>query len=431
MSIFQTVVLGIFVVFIVAGVAVFAIFSGFGGGGNVGAVTIWGVGEQSAMQRVLDDLRQGDDTLKEVHYVQKSAATYEADLVNAIAAGSGPDLFLIPHEDIYSFSDKIVLIPYSAVSQAEFVNSFIDEGNLFLTGEGALALPLFIDPLVMYWNRDLLASASVSAAPGFWNDFLELAPKVTSIDGTSGVRRAAVALGQWTNIKNAKAILSALLMQAGDPIIARGQDGELRSVLSITPSSAAESPAQSALRFYTEFSNPSKKNYSWNRSFPEAQDAFVAGDLAVYFGFASEYQTLTARNPNLHFGVSAMPQIESNSSRLAYGALTGVAIARGAKNPQGALIVAQHLSSQRGAGVFAQSVALPSVRRDAQADTSGSAVANVFVQSALIARGWVDPAPTQTDSMFQTMIESVVSGRVSPAEAITEADQELQKLLPF
>ncbi|OGC80788.1 hypothetical protein A2943_02825 [Candidatus Adlerbacteria bacterium RIFCSPLOWO2_01_FULL_51_16] len=431
MSIFQTVVLGIFVVFIVAGVAVFAIFSGFGGAGDVGAVAIWGTQGLDTVQRVIEDLRQEEDAFQEVTYVQKNAATYQAELINAIAAGQGPDLFFIEHKDLYAFSDKILTIPYNAISQAQFINSYIDEGALFLTGQGSLGLPVLIDPLVMYWNRDLLAGANVGSAPQFWNDFLDLAPKITSIDTSSGVRKSAVALGEWRNIRNAKAILSTLMMQAGDPIVARAEGGRLQSVLAATPENAAESPGQSALRFYTEFANPSKKNYSWNRSLREAQDMFVAGDLAVYFGFASEYATLAARNPNLRFGVSVMPQIEGNSTRLTYGTLTGLSIARGAKNPQGALAIAQRLTGARGAGLLAASMSLPSVRRDAQVDTSGSAVGAVFVESVLIARGWIDPNPATTNTIFQTMIESVSSGRSSPAEAVSDADQELQQLLPF
>jgi hypothetical protein len=32
-----------------------------------------------------------------------------------------------------------------------------------------------------------------------------------------------------------------------------------------------------------------RPEYSWNRSLPNSSDAFANGDLAIYFGFASEY----------------------------------------------------------------------------------------------------------------------------------------------
>jgi ABC-type glycerol-3-phosphate transport system substrate-binding protein len=238
-----------------------------------------------------------------------------------------------------------------------------------------------------------------------------------------------VALGEWRNIANAKAILSALIMQAGDPIVGRSSEGVRFAALGLIPEGAAESPAQSALRFYTEFANPGKTVYSWNRALPEAQSAFIAGEAAVYFGFASEYATLRARNPNINIGVDIMPQIQGNTSMLTYGNVWGVAVPRTAQNAQGAAAVAQAFAGAEFSAALASGRGLPSVRRDAAQDTTGNAVAAVFAQSALMARGWADPSPRETDTLFETMIESVSSGRSTPAEAVSNASRLLEQLL--
>jgi len=47
-----------------------------------------------------------------------------------------------------------------------------------------------------------------------------------------------------------------------------------------------------------------------------------------------------------------------------------------------------------------------------------------------VARGWVDPSDAATDAVFKTMIESVVSGRSEPAQAVSETAQEFARLLP-
>src|SRR3989344_769858 len=348
MSFFQLIVTIVFASFIVVGVGVFALFGGLGGSGSVGAVTIWGTLPQEPMQRLIEDLRQKDDSFQDVRYEQRSEEAYQSELINAIASGAGPDLFFVSQEDIQSFADKVLVIPYASVSQATILNSFVEEGGLLLTAEGAFGLPFLIDPLVMYWNRDLFSSAGVAQPPAYWGDFLTLAPKVTSLDSASNVKRSAVSLGTWSNIKNAKAILATLFMQAGDPIVGRTAEGELVAHLGTNPSGATENPAASALRFYTEFANPRKTAYSWNRSLPEAQDAFVAGNAAVYFGFASELGTIAGRNPNLRFGVAPMPQIEGRNVRITYGSLTALSIPRGAKNPQGAIVIAQKLTDRAG-----------------------------------------------------------------------------------
>ncbi len=428
-STFQFIVLAVFVLFIVLGVAAFALFNGNGRNNNVGAVTIWGTADSSTMQSLLSSLRQQNKAFQDVVYVQQDPTTYDTTLVNAMASGNGPDLFLVSQDEVSSFADKISTIPYSAVSQASYLSSFVDESQLFLTPQGSLALPFTIDPLVMYWNKDLFASAGVAQPPTYWNDFLSLAPEITSIDTNSNVARSAVALGEWQNITDAKMILSTLFLQAGDPIVVRAQDGTLSSSFGLTPASATSNPAQSALLFYTEFADPSKTTYSWNRSLPQSQEDFTAGNLAVYFGLASDYTTLQQSNPNLNFGVAELPQIEGASTHLTFGQLTGIAISRVTKNPTGALAVAEALSGNALQEVLAKNAGLISARRDISINTSSNAAETIFTQSALIAHGWLDPNPASTDSLFQNMIESVLSGQQNPASAVGQASQEMQQLV--
>ncbi len=429
MSTFQFIVTTIFAAFILIGVGVFAIYGGVFGGQGVGQVTIWGTMPQAQVDYLLDALRSTDKSLQDVKYVEQSADTYQAVLLNAMASGQAPDLFMVTQEELGAFENKVRPIPYGAVSQSTFVSSYIDEGNLFLTPSGALALPFSVDPLVMYYNRDLLASAGVANAPQLWNDFLGLSPKLTSLDSSQNVKRAAVALGAWQNVSHAKEILSTLFMQAGEPVTSRNSQGALVAVFGQGEQGSSGTPAESALRFYTEFGNPSKTTYSWNRSLPHSDSAFSAGQLAVYFGPMSEYQPLVERNPNLRFGVTLMPQLQG-SAAVTFGTLTGFAVPLGAQNPSGAMLVAQKLTSTTAAGVLYQSAGILSARRDTAPATAGNATLAVFVQSALISRGWVDPSPTETDQVFAAMINSTVSGAQEPAAAVSEAAQEFTRLLP-
>lgn len=431
MSTFQLVVVSIFVAFIVLGVGIFAMFGGVFGGSGVGAVVVWGTLPQGTMDNLIGTLKQNDKTLQDVTYQQQDPATYESALLNAMASGKAPDLFLVDQQQLGEFSDKIVTIPYANVSQSQFVSSYIDEGNLFLTPLGSLALPFAIDPIVMYWNRDIFASAGIAQAPQYWNDFLTLSPKITSLDASQNVKRSAVALGQWQNILHAKEILSMLFMQAGEFVTARNASGNLVPIFGQSSPGSTNNPAESALRFYTEFANPGKTTYSWNRSLPRSDEAFAAGTLGVYFGYASEAQGIGEQNPNLRYGVAVVPQLQGSSGRLTYGRLTGLAIPRSARNISGAAIVAQKLTSQDAASFMVQTNGMPSARRDVPLNTSSSAAADVFAQSALMSRGWVDPGPRDTDPVFKTMIESVISGSSEPATAVSEAGQEFARLIPI
>jgi len=428
MSNFQLIVLVLFGFFILLGVGVFASFGGLLGGSSVGPVTIWGTLDNNMFNNMIGTLRSSDKTFADVRYVQKDAATYDSALVNAMASGQGPDLFLVPQDEVTAFANKITPVPYSAYSQAQFVNSFVDEGQIFLTSNGALALPLTLDPLVMYWNRDLFAGAGLAQPPQYWSDFLTIAPKLTSLDAGQNVHQSAVALGTYKNVDHAKAILSALFMQTGDPIVSRDAQGNLQPVFGQSPPNAQRNPAESALQFYTEFANPGKSTYSWNNALPQSGTAFVNGNVGAYFGFASEYATIAARNPNLSFSVAVLPQLEGNTTHLTFGEITGVAISRTAQNPNGALLVAQHLTGQAAVSLLAQQIFLPPVRRDVVVDTSSNAAAAVFVQSSLIARGWLDPSPAGTNTVFQNMVNEVLSGAQEPASAVAEASQALAQV---
>ena len=429
MNTFQTVVIGVFITLTIVGVGVFALYGGALGGSSVGPVVLWGTEDSGAMSSVLDQLRAQDKSFQDVQYIQKSTTSYEGDLVSAMAAGVGPDLFLVTQAQVSQFEDKIAIVPYKTVSQSAFVNSYIDEGQLFLTSSGALALPFLVDPMVMYYNKDMLSGTGVAQAPKFWNDFLALAPKITVLDPTRQVKLSAVALGTWPNINHAKEILAMLFIQAGDPITSRGAGGVLVSNLGYRGTGSVSGPAESALQFYTEFANPSKTTYSWNKSLPQSKDAFVGASTAVYFGLASEYQSLLSRNPNIKVGVAVVPQLTGNAARATFGVITGVAVSRSAPNYSGALLIAQKLTSQAGVTTLARVLPLPPVRRDVALDTSASAAASVFVESSLIARGWLDPNPQATDPLFQGMIESVISGKADPSAAVGDASAQLSQLL--
>lgn len=430
MSNFQLIFTGVFVLLILAGVTIFALFGGIGGRNAVGKVVMWGTVDQISVDKVLQELRQTNkDTLGDLTYIQKDPNTYSAELVNAMASGTGPDLFFIDQDQVAPFVDKIQKIPYSTVSQKTFVNAYIDEGQLFLTTQGALALPLLVDPLVLYWNRDMLASAGIAQPPRFWSELITMAPKLTKLDSALNIQKSAIALGDWQNISHAKAILTTLFLQAGDQIVARTANGTQTVVFGSTPQNVSENPATSALRFYTEFANPSKNTYSWNRSLPTSRDAFTAGDVALYVGFASEYAALAERNPNLRFAVAPLPQIQGNSTTLTFGQMTGVAVSRTAPNPTGAVAAAQVLADAPGVLAFAKATNLPPVRRDVTLDTSADAASAIFAQSALIARAWLDVDKQKTDALFGGMVESVISGKSELSGAVAEVALSLGALL--
>ena len=286
---FQVVLLGVFGFFVIFAVLVFSgiipLFKEVPDGVG-GEAVIWGTFPAAYFYEHIEELNRNANGAWSIKYIEKRADTFDAELVEVLASGTGPDAILLSHDLIVRHKDKVFPIPYESFSVRQFADTFVQEGEMYLIREGVLALPFSIDPLVMFWNRDLFSTAGISQPPTAWDEFFTLAADLTRADNARNVTLSAVALGEWSNVEHAKEILSLLIMQAGNPIIAVTGSGPV-SVLD-QKGEGSTPPTESALRFYTEFSNSAKMAYSWNRSLPNSKDMFLAGDLAVYFGFGSE-----------------------------------------------------------------------------------------------------------------------------------------------
>jgi ABC-type glycerol-3-phosphate transport system substrate-binding protein len=363
-----------------------------------------------------------------LNYVQKETADFDRDLVEALASKSGPDAIILPEDLIVRYSNKVYPIPYTTLSELQFKNTFIQEGELFLKQDGIMALPFTIDPLVMYWNRDIFNNAGITKVPTTWAEISALVSKMTKKDQNKNILSSAVALGEYRNINNAKEILSAIFLQLGNPIISVDSSGNYVGVFK-QDFGLNTSPASLALGFYTNFSNPSKAEYSWNRSLPNSLNAFTNGDLAIYFGFASEYLKIKEKNPNLSFAVAVMPQTAQAKVYSTFGNMLGFAILNGSSDPAGAYAVITSLTSAKAFPYWSDIFNLPSARRDILGQAEQSAVKQVFNTSAILSKGWFDPDYNQTSTIFQDMVESYTTGRESLSDVVTTASDRLDKLL--
>ncbi|OGG54686.1 hypothetical protein A3D62_03295 [Candidatus Kaiserbacteria bacterium RIFCSPHIGHO2_02_FULL_49_11] len=430
MSGFQIAVTGVFIFFTVGGVLLFAGVGGFGGDDSaVGAVEIWGTYNEETVREAIKQLSYDESRLDEVTYRQIDPRFFDDTLVEGLASGKGPDLFFLHQAAIVRYADKVLPISYKTMSAREFRNTFIEEGELYLGDEGVLGLPLVVDPMIMYWNRTLYGNRGVSRPPQYWDEFLTLAEhgSLTSRNQDGTLSTSALALGEYRNIAHAKELLSLIMMQAGASIVG-WEEGTLVPQL-VTALSNEQSPADNALRFYTDFANPAKTVYSWNRSLPEAQAAFVGGTLATYFGFASEINLIRQQNPNLNFDVALMPQVRESALRASFGNMAALALSRGSVNQNGALTIALILTSREASARFSEVLNLSPVRRDLLQTRPADPFRAIFADAALQSKGWLDPSAKDTEVIFQNMIESVASGRARVSEAVNTADSELRNAL--
>ncbi|MFA6397805.1 MAG: extracellular solute-binding protein [Candidatus Paceibacterota bacterium] len=434
---FQIILIGVFIFFLVLAVLIFSGTIPIGSKGTVsgvsGNVVMWGTTDKNIIRAVTETINSKYEKSNiSVKYEQKNINTFDQELIEALASGTGPDLVLLPNDLIIKYLDKVFITPYANYPKRTFMDTFISEGNICLTTTGISAFPLVVDPLVMYYNKDFFEDAGIAKPPENWDEFKAVSSLLTKKESGYKLLKSGAALGEFDNIKNAKDIISMLLLQTGNPIVAIGKDNSLVSTLGSTFGQNLQNNGDQAVGFYMEFSNSNSKSYSWSKSMSLDRDAFVAGDLAIYFGYASELFDLRNRNSNLNFDVAKVPQIKDYDQKATFGKMTSVSIMKNSKNINTAYYIASIISSPEYIGYLSKSSSISPARRDLltiSSESKSDPYISIFYNSALISKGWLDPQSSKTDGIFIKMINNISSGRSYTADAVSDASDELDILL--
>lgn len=426
---FQIVLLAVFGILALIGLYVFATFSSTGGGTSVGKVTIWGVLPAAPIESALTRLGSGNSNYKGVTYVQKNAANLDNELAQAIATGAGPDLVLASQEQLITSQNKFAIVPYASLPKRTFLDSYASIFDLYLTTTGTYGIPLAVDPLVLYYNTNLLQAAGVATPPATWEELPGMVPLLTKQTDAQTIQQSTIAFGGYGNVSNARAILSALLFQAGSSITGIIGGNSLGSTLTQGAVSSQTTLAAAAVRFYTQFADPAKTVYSWNQALPVSEQYFLANTLALYPGFASEATILSAGNPNLRFDVAPFPQTGTGGVKATYGLAYAFALTKTSTNATGAFSVATLLTDATQSPLIAKGYSLTPALISLLKPDPADPYAAVTYPAALTARGWLSPSPATVDAIFAAMITNVTSGRDTISQALIAADQSLTAAL--
>ncbi|MEY2640654.1 MAG: hypothetical protein RL150_47 [Candidatus Parcubacteria bacterium] len=430
LSPFQIILLVVSGIVIIVGVAMFA-FARTAKSVEEGVVVVWGTLPAATMESLTDFFDSEKKIKQTIEYREIPGDEFDEVLVEALAEGVGPDVVMITDDRLVRHKGKLLQIDYEFYSERLFKDTFVEAGEIFTDSTGVSAFPFLVDPLVLYWNRALFTDAGLSQPPRYWDELLTMAPKLTKRDSSLAIDQSAIAMGDYANVLHAKELVATLFFQAGNPIVFRNQEvTEATGEYTVTLDDKLDftvSPAQAAVNFYTQFADPSRTVYTWNRSLQGSLDAFVANDVAMYVGYASEFATIRAKNPNLNFDVAVMPQ--SRSGTLAtYGRVLALAIPKNTPNVERAYALIQNMTAPDTVALVSDLLFLPPVRRDLLAVKPGNAFMQTFHDSALRSKTWFDLEPKETDQIFKRMIESVVTGRLATTEAVQRANDELDLL---
>lgn len=285
-----------------------------------------------------------------VNYRRFRIEEYEDQLLNAFAEDRGPDIFLIHNTWVGKYMSKLLPMPPStkiaelvtqgtlkkevvpvlqtmpSVSIRQFktdypdvvVQDFLRTVNVSTKSDTrdmqsrVIAMPVSVDTLAMYANKDLLNAAGIATLPTTWDAFQEAVKKLTKLDANGEILQSGAALGTSANVERAPDILSVLMMQNGAQMVGPDNNPTFQSIPEKLSGLRDQPPSYQALAFYTDFANPAKDVYSWNAKQPNSLDAFVQGKTAFFFGYSYHLPTIRARAPKLNLAIAQLPQIEGN-----------------------------------------------------------------------------------------------------------------------
>lgn len=391
-----------------------------------GTLTMWGVFDDAKTFETAF-AAAGARTGITINYVKIDPAVYESSLINALAAGRAPDIFMFHNTWLPKHYDKVIPMPPSFFDMRTFDEQlfpvvvrqdFAPQGTVF-------ALPLSIDTLALFYNKDIFEQTVTTKPPATWNEFLEDVKKMREIDVSGKIIRAGATLGgSAKSVNRAGDILSLLMMQAGTTMVnekgaAFSQQGQ-----------GGDSPGLKSLEFYTQFADPSSQYYTWNDDFSDSIDAFSQGKAAMMLNYGFQIPFIREKNPFLNFSVAQAPQPTNQVKNANYANYWGFAVSKDSRNPVGAWNFIVNLTTNKDiARLYVEETGKPPALLDLISEYQNHPRLGVFTKQILTARSWPQPDSEKVDTIFSEMIEAVLNGRFSGQAAITQAESQITALM--
>ncbi|MDD5711070.1 MAG: extracellular solute-binding protein [Candidatus Colwellbacteria bacterium] len=381
---------------------------------------LWGVDNRKVWEGTISRFRSVYPV--EVKYKRIDPASYEKDVVNALAAGEGPDIFMFDNNWLLKHEAKIIPAPSEKFSLATLQSLFPQAAEQdFVLGGEIYALPLYIDTLILAYNRDHFDQGGITAPPATWTEFDADIPALKKMNGVN-IERAAFAVGGTSpDISNAPDLLNLFVMQSGVTMINDDLDGVLFN----------KEAGQNSFSRYVSYANPNLPTvYTWNNALGKDAELFARNNVSGVFIYSSQLDDLRSKNTLINTGVAAMPQVSSEAT-INYPNYFGLAVANSAED-QGAAwdFVIFATTDQTSAEEYFQDTDLPPALRsliDKYKDDTGKN--GILARQALTARSWLQPDEAFVRDAFNGAIGAVLDSSLNVRQAFNRLSIRIKDLL--
>jgi len=291
-------------------------------------LTWWNLWEDEAVVKPLIQEFESQNPQIKINYVKESPQDYRERLMNNLAKGSGPDIFVFHNTWVPVLSRELDSLPSSFMSAADMAKDYFYVVSADLTSQGKiLGVPLGYDALTLFINEDIFQGANLNP-PTTWVELRDDARLLTKVENGKIVQ-SGVALGRTENVDHWQEILALMLIQNG-----------------VNLSNPESDLVGNALLFYTTFSKTDKV---WDETLPPSTSAFAAGKLAMYFGPSWRAFNIQEENPSLKFRTVPLPQVpkeDPNEPDIAYATYWAQGVSVKSKNREAAWNFLKFLSSK-------------------------------------------------------------------------------------
>lgn len=291
-------------------------------------LTYWGLWEPpSVMQPVIDEFEAANPNIK-IAYSQQTFSNYESRLFTRLQQATGneepaPDIFRIHNTWTPKYYSYLAPMPAEIMSVEEYQEKFYPTAlNDFTAKNGNIyAIPLEIDGLTIFYNKQLLAEEGVTEPPEDWDSFFELASDLTKRDASGRIIQAGLAIGTSRNIMHSAEIVAYMLALEDIQVM-----DQTRTQISLnTPR------VQRVFETYTNFAKGD--NALWSPTLRSDLEMFFTEDLAMMIAPSWRAFDIIQAAPSVEFDTAPLPQLLANEEDIYYATYWGDAVNQTSASP--------------------------------------------------------------------------------------------------
>lgn len=387
---------------------------------------VWGIEPQEYLLENINAYEALRPNVR-VDYEELNPANYEQTVVNALAAGAGPDIIMFHNLWLPKHFNKVAPVSETQLNLKTLREIFPTVVEQDFAPDGRpRALPLYIDTLALFYNQDAFDKNGIAVAPKDWLDFQNLIPKLRQKDaGGRLVKPAAAIGGSQASIDAASDLLMLLMLQAGAKMTS-----DDFSQATFSQNVEGLLPGLDALNFYAKFSDPQDIYYTWNDSAGFSLDSFAKGDTAMIFNYAEQKKLLREKNPFLSFKTAEMPQPTGAEKAVNFPNYWGLAVTNNSEAPDWAWDLILYLTANDAAAEnYLKLSNRPPALRSLIQKYANHPELGAFAKQALSARSWPQIDAAEVKRIFSQMIQAAISGQLDAQAALGQAEREVTELM--